>query len=108
MKIVKPKRGHVTESAAEYYRDTFHRELTQDELRLMPYMQYVVMNEGLIERSKVNDKELRIITDLITMRLIATERVHGKVGAYRLGVTEKYWQGMCNVLAMTYLWRAEE
>lgn len=39
------------------------REITQRELRLMPYLLYCLMNDSNVERSCINAEEEQILTD---------------------------------------------
>lgn len=48
-------RGILTEEAKKKYR------ITQKELRLLPYLQYLIMNHAPIDHAKIDSKEREIL-----------------------------------------------
>jgi hypothetical protein len=90
------KRGEFTPHIAEKMRKFLGRESDQIELRLIPYLQYTMVNSQRVEPSKVNDNERAILSKL---------RVAGHIegGASGLAVTREYWDFMCDILFDAYL-----
>ena len=107
MSVEKPKRGMLTNEAMGCYREATGRELTQVELRLIPFIQYTVINEGTFDGKKVNNKELAVLDDLENAGLIEYCREYGRPGMFRIVVSGKYWNAMCDVLKICYVarWR---
>lgn len=106
MRAVQPDRGMITDDAKTFYREALGRELTQVELRLMPFIQYTVINEGVFDGRKVNRFERAVLNDLESAGLLLFRRVPSRAGMYRIAVSEKYWDAMCDVLKICYVWRA--
>ncbi|QAX92322.1 hypothetical protein HWC07_gp070 [Pantoea phage vB_PagM_LIET2] len=94
-----PPRGSINPRAAAYYQAAVERELTTREVRLLPYIQYVVMNGGAIDARRVNAEEVAILEGLHAAGWVIFKR--GDNG-YQLAVTESYWQHMNYVLFITY------
>lgn len=61
-------RGQLTEELKEdlrIKRSLRDREITLTELRLYPYLLYLAVNNGKIERGKVTQEEMRVIKDYV-------------------------------------------
>lgn len=61
-------RGQLTEELKEdlrVKRMLGDREITLTELRLFPYLLYLAVNDGKIERGKITPKEMRVIKDYV-------------------------------------------
>lgn len=56
-------RGQLTPTIQAAAKRLLSREITQQELRLMPYVQYVITNGEGLERRKINQPEAIIISE---------------------------------------------
>lgn len=94
--------GELTPKVKTYMEGFLKRETDQFELRLIPYVQYIMVNEQVIEPKKISQPDRRILAKW-------REAGHIEGGASGLSVTEEFWQFMCDVLKMAYVdYRNEE
>ncbi len=56
-------RGELSHPVANIARNRLGYEITQRELRLMPYLCHILVNSQEIDKRKVNDEELRYINN---------------------------------------------
>lgn len=91
------KRGMLTEAVQAKARDFFGKEITVQELRLIPYIQYLLVNEAPLDRRKINDEEIQIIENW-------SERgwVSGVIGE-KQAVTESFWKAMNEIIWVGYV-----
>lgn len=61
-------RGMLTEEIQIKYKELFDHDhdLTTRELRVLPYIQYCLINGGYIDLDKVDNDELRFIEDILS------------------------------------------
>ena len=91
-------RGKLNEEAQKLAKKHFGREITTTELRLMPYVQYVMMNSQAIDPLKINQDERDILS---TWR--KEEHIEGGVSG--LSITREFWDAMNDILFETYVRR---
>lgn len=72
------------------------RAITQKELRLIVYIQYVMCNERRIKIQLVNQEEREILRHW-------KEEGHVSGGASGLAVTKQFWDFMCEVIFLGYV-----
>ena len=89
-------RGMLTEEVNKIAEDIIRRKITQLELRLMPYIQYVMMNEQKIEPNKINSDERKILQKWRDEGFI-------EGGASGLSITKEFWEFMCEILFEAYV-----
>ena len=90
------KRGEFTPHIAEKMRKFLGRESDEIELRLIPYLQYTMVNNQRIDPNKVNSEERAILSKL-------REAEHIKGGASGLAITREFWDFMCDILLDAYV-----
>ena len=61
-----PGRGQLTDAISDKAKAFLGRDLTQIELRLYPYLQYVMVNERKLDPRRVNPEERVILAGLRT------------------------------------------
>ena len=90
-------RGKLTEKIKNdsYIKNFIGREITKEELRLFPYLQYLAVNNGEISREKVTPTEMRIIDELIDAGWLEVEP--------RVKPDRKFWNLICHVVYMGYV-----
>lgn len=90
-------RGKLTERIKNdpYIINWLGREITLEELRLYPYLQYLAVNNGKIDREKISRAEGKIIKALEEAELLKTKP--------RVKPDRKLWNLMCHVIYMGYV-----
>ncbi len=93
---IEPTRGVLTKKIQEISKQHIGREIDTTELRLIPYLQYVMCNEQKLDPRRINQEE-RVILSMIK------DDGHIQGGATGLAVTKEYWDYMCEVLFEAYV-----
>lgn len=88
-------RGMLTEEIVSTAKELLDIELTQEQLRLLPYIQYVMMNEKCIVFNKLDHNELDILHDWIAKGWITNEQHH-------LSISKPFWDAMNAILWLGY------
>lgn len=94
-------RGVLTDKIQKIAKEHLGREIGIRELRLIPYIQYVMVNDQKIEPRKVNAEERTILSTL-------RKEGHIEGGMTGLAITKEYWDFMCEVLFYSYIAYREE
>lgn len=89
-------RGMITPEIQEKARELLSDELYQSELRLMPYIQYQMMNEQRINPNQINAEERKILS-----RWREKGWISG--GASGLEITKHFWDAMNQILWLAYV-----
>ncbi len=89
-------RGELTKKTQEIAKKMIGREISLRELRLLPYVHTVMMNEQRIDPNKISPEERKILS---------TWRKKGFIegGASGLGITKDFWDFTCEILFETYV-----
>ncbi len=89
-------RGVLTKEADNIAERMIKRKITTAELRLIAYVQYVMVNEQKINPTRVNQDEREILSKW---------REEGFIegGASGLSITKEFWDFMCEMLFETYV-----
>lgn len=90
------KRGELTKDVNQIAMLMINREISLRELRLIPYVQYVMCNERKIKPQHINQEEREILQKW-------REEGHICGGASGLAVTKQWWDFMCEVLFLAYV-----
>ena len=89
-------RGQVTPRIREKSKELLGYELETVELRLMPYIIHVMMNEHRIEMDKINGEERAILSKW-------RKAGHIEGGAGGLCITEEFWTILCEIVRLGYV-----
>lgn len=89
-------RGALTNDIQKVALPHLKREITRNELRLMAYIQYVMMNEQKIDIAKLNDDDRNILS-------LWREAGWIEGGASGLAITKEFWNAMCEILWLGYV-----
>ena len=90
-------RGFLTTDVNEIAKIMIGRKLTgKTELRLIPYVHYVMVNDRKLDPRKVNQEEREILHKW-------KKEGHIEGGASGLGVTKLFWDFMGEVLFLAYV-----
>jgi len=89
-------RGQLTEGIQELAKGFLGREITIRELRLYPYLDYVMKNDQKIEPIHINGEERKILRKL-------KEENHIEGGASGLSMTKEFYDYINQVLWFSYV-----
>jgi hypothetical protein len=90
------KRGQMTEYIALRSKELLGYEITVRELRLMPYIMYVLMNEQKLDPNKITAEEREIFIKW-------KKAGHLAGGMTGLSVTREFWDIMCSIVFLGYV-----
>ena len=90
------KRGQLTKRIKEKAKELLGYEIDQAEFRLMPYIQYQMMNEKRIDPNKIKQEERSILSKW-------REAGHIEGGASGLGITKEFWDIINELLFLGYV-----
>ena len=90
------KRGELTTRIKKKSKNLMGYEISQDELRLMAYLQYQMMNEQRIDPNKVNSEERAILS-----KWREAGRIEG--GASGFGISKEFWDTINQILFLGYV-----
>ena len=89
-------RGTFTPEIAAKMKAFLGRPSSQNELRLLPYIQNVLMNDGYIDQRRINNKERDMLALLV-------EEGHIESWIPVLVVTKTFWTFMSEILWISYV-----
>lgn len=90
------RRGQLTARIKQRSRELLGYEVDVIELRLMPYIQYVMVNDQRIDICKVNPGERAILS-----KWRAAGYIDG--GAGGVGITREFWDIICDLCFLGYV-----
>ncbi len=90
------KRGMMTDEIKEKSKQLLGFEITQGELRLMAYIQYVMMNDQRIVPIRINESERTMLSRWRKQKFITG-------GASDMTMTKKFWDAMNEILWLGYV-----
>ena len=89
-------RGMLTTDINKMAELMIGRTITLRELRLIPYVQYVMCNDRKIDPRHINQEEREILRKW-------KDEGHIKGGITGLAITKQFWDFMCEVLWLGYV-----
>lgn len=89
-------RGKLTDKVNQCAIATLGRPITQRELRLMPYVQHVMLNEQRLDPRKVSVAERDILKDWHDEGWI-------EGGAAGMAMSKVFWDALCEILWLAYV-----
>lgn len=89
-------RGILTKEINEIALKIIGREIDQLELRLMPYIQYVMMNEQKLDPRKINGEERKVLKKW-------KDEGFMEGGMTGLAITKDFWNFMNEILFEGYV-----
>lgn len=89
-------RGTLTKEVQEIAKKHIGREINTTELRLIPYVQHVMVNEQRIDPTKLNQDDRKILRKWKDAGLV-------EGGASGLLIVEDFWDFMCEILWQSYV-----
>ena len=91
------KRGQLTDRIKQKSKDLLGYEINELELRIMPYIQYVMLNERKIDIKKINIQEEYILLKWEKLGFIKM------TNSYNLSITQKFWDDICEIIYLGYV-----
>lgn len=92
-------RGMLTPEIQALAKDFLHREITTTELRLYPYLDFVMKNDQWIDPRKINQDERQVLA-------ILRQEGHIEGGMSGLSMTKEFFDYLNNVLWAGYVCNA--
>jgi hypothetical protein len=89
-------RGVLTHEIRLLSKELLGYEITQSDLRLMPYIQYVMMNEQKINPAHISGDERKILS-------FWRKQGFMEGGASGLSITKHFWDGINQILWLAYV-----
>ncbi len=90
------KRGQLTDRIKKKSKELLGYEISQEELRLMAYAQYQMVNEQRIDPNKINTGERAIL-----QKWRGAGHIEG--GASGLAITKEFWDALCAIIFLGYV-----
>ena len=90
-------RGVLTESIKRMAFNYFAKDISEVELRLMAYIQFILMNEKVVDNNKVNMEELDIIEGWLSKGYLIKDEDS------KLSCRVDFWDIMCRILYVSYV-----
>ena len=90
------KRGQLTNRIKTKSKELFGYEISEIELHLMAYIQYVMVNDQRIEPRKINSGERTILAKWKKKNYI-------EGGALGLAITKEFWDVICEIVFLGYV-----
>jgi len=89
-------RGQLTDRIKQKSKELLGYEIDVTELRLMPYIQYIMVNEQRININHINDEERAILKKW-------REASYIEGGASGLRITKEFWDIICEIIMLGYV-----
>ena len=89
-------RGQLTQRIKDKSIELLGYEIGVRELRLMPYIMYVMVNEQKIEPDKINQEERDILAEW-------KQAGHIEGGINGLRITTEFWNIICEIVRLGYV-----
>jgi hypothetical protein len=94
---MRQQRGVLTEEIQKKSKELLGYDLIENELRLMPYIQYIVTNEKRIYRENLNALDKAILEFWIEKGYISCDL------NYHIEITKSFWDAICEILYIGYV-----
>lgn len=89
-------RGAITKRIKEKSRELLGYEIDKTELRLMAYVQYVMVNDQKIKIQHCNQDDRKILSKW-------REAGHMEGGASGMAITKHFWDAICEIVFLGYV-----
>lgn len=90
------RRGQLTDRIKKKSKELLGYEIGVAELRLMPYVQYVMVNSQKVDIRHINSEDRAILQKW-------REAGHIEGGASGLQITEEFWNIICEIIRLGYV-----
>ena len=90
-------RGQLTTKVIKVAKEQLGYKIDVTELRLMPYLQYCMMNSEAIVRAKINSDDFEVLKKWETKGFLDFNITEG-----RFKITEKFYRAIMEILLVAY------
>lgn len=90
-------RGQLTQRVQDVAKGLLGREITVRELRLIPYVQYLMVNEQKLDIAKISQEEREILSSWRKNGYL-----YGGAGE-RIKITREFWNILCEIIWLAYV-----
>jgi hypothetical protein len=94
-------RGELTGEAIALGNKLLGFDMTKDELRMLPFIQYCVMNSGAMDVSRINGEDRAILSNFLKLGFL-TQHLRSTGDVIDVRVTKDFWDKMNEILWLTY------
>ena len=94
--ITQQLRGQLTERIKVKSKELLGYEIGVRELRMMPYVQYTMVNSQKLDPNSVNQEERETLS-----KWRKDGHIEGGAGGMR--ITEKFWNIICEIIRLGYV-----
>lgn len=94
-------RGQLSDSIKAKSQELLGYEITQRELRLMPYVQSVMLNDQQIDPRKINSEEREILS-------VWRQKGYIEGGAAGMAISKDFWDAIHQILWLGYVAHEEQ
>lgn len=91
-------RGFLTEEIKAKSKELLGYEINTTELRMMPYLQYCLMNEQQLDPQKINDADRKIVS-----KWRNAGHIKGGISYHSLEITKEFWNIINEIIFMGYV-----
>lgn len=92
---LKQERGQLTQRIKDKSKELLGYEITEQELRLIPYIQYCLINEHRLDAEKISIEEVAILTEW--------ERKGFMQFSEKIKATKEFWDTMSELIWLGYV-----
>ena len=90
------KRGQLTDKIKAISKKSLGYEINQTQLRLMPYIQYTLVDTQKIDRRKIDEEETQILLEWEREgRIMINDTI--------ITTTKDFWNAICEILYYGYV-----
>jgi hypothetical protein len=106
--IESQKRGQLTDRIKQRSAELFGYEISQKELRLMPYLQYQLVNEQRLKPEHLNEDDREILAKWVSKGYIldGVSECKGRPmmsEGVKLKITKEFWDSILEILWLGYV-----
>lgn len=95
------KRGQLTDAIKAKAQELLGHEITQRELRLMAYVQSIMVNDQVIDTRKINGDERTILSEW-------RQKGYIEGGAGGMSISKDFWDAIHQIMWLGYVAFADE
>jgi len=97
------KRGQLTQRVKDKSKELLGYEITRDELRLMPYLQNVIMNKQYMKPEHINQEDREILSDWHKKKYIDRYSTAEPEHRIQIEITKEFWDIINEILYLAYV-----
>jgi len=99
-------RGELTGSVKLKAKELLNINITQEELRLLPYLHYLLVNKQVIDYAKISIGEREIMGSWICEGWVVEESKAGSTST--ISVSKEFWTTINEIFWLSYVLRSDK